>query len=138
MTPLPPSHILNLPSVPESVRLVEPFLRSLKEVEAMDSQRFHNLLVACTEAVYNAVIHGNQQDPSKNVEVAALVNDGVLTITVTDEGGGFDAAAVPDPRLPENLRKEGGRGVFLMRMLVTEVVFEHTDIGTTVTLRYNL
>ena len=72
-----------------------------------------------------------------NVELAARA--GGLDVRVRDEGPGFDPTRVPDPLAPENLSKSGGRGIFLMRMLMDEVAFRCLpDGGMEVTMRIRL
>jgi serine/threonine-protein kinase RsbW len=91
-----------------------------------------NFRVGLTEALSNAMLYGNGHDPSKRVRVEISVDNGAITARITDQGCGFDPAAVPDPTAPENLMKPGGRGLFLMRELLDEVKFN--DEGNCVTL----
>jgi serine/threonine-protein kinase RsbW len=91
-----------------------------------------NFRVSLTEALANAMIYGNDRDPSKRVRVRLLMDDRAIRACVTDEGGGFDPAQVPDPTLPFHAEAEGGRGLFLMRRLMDEVHFN--DCGNSVTL----
>ena len=79
---------------------------------------------AVREAISNAVIHGNHEDPCKRVQVMCQCNsDGEVRITVRDKGPGFKSDAVPDPTSPENRLSTHGRGIYLMRMLMDEVSF---------------
>jgi serine/threonine-protein kinase RsbW len=91
-----------------------------------------NLKVALGEALANAILYGNRQDPDKKVRVQAELRPGEAVVTVTDEGRGFDPAAVVDPTRPENLDRSHGRGLFLLRSLADEVRFNET--GNSVTL----
>ena len=91
-----------------------------------------NFRVGLTEALSNAMLYGNGHDPSKRVRVEVTLGQGEITARVTDQGNGFDPHAVPDPTTPENLLKTGGRGLFLMRQLLDEVMFN--DEGNQVTL----
>lgn len=129
---------LSLTSQRDSIKLVEPFLRSISELTVLDQSRFHDLLVAITEAVNNAIIHGNKSEPTKSVEVDVAVTKKSAVFVITDEGGGFDPESVPDPRLPENILREGGRGVFLIKHLADNVAFTITDNGTSVAITYTL
>ena len=94
-----------------------------------------NFRVGLTEAIANAVLYGNGRDPAKRVTVALEVLLGEVRATVSDEGGGFDPAALPDPRLPENLGRPDGRGVFVMRRLMDEVRFNAAGNQVTLVLR---
>jgi serine/threonine-protein kinase RsbW len=91
-----------------------------------------NLKVALGEALANAVLYGNRQDPEKRVRVQAEFRPGEAVVTVTDEGPGFDPRAVDDPTRPENVDRSHGRGLFLLRSLTDEVRFNET--GNSVTL----
>jgi len=103
--------------------------------EAARKLRF-NFRVCLAEALSNAMIYGNGRDPSKRVQVEVVLLEGRLTARITDEGAGFDPAHVPDPTVPRNLRRVGGRGLFLMRKLMDEV--RYNDRGNSVTLVLDL
>ena len=87
-----------------------------------------------TEAVNNAIVHGNKLDPEKSVTVGCAVDGQNLVFRITDEGPGFDHNNLPDPTAPENIEKPHGRGVFLMRHLADECAFE--DDGRIVELTF--
>jgi serine/threonine-protein kinase RsbW len=91
-----------------------------------------NFRVGLTEALSNAMMYGNGHDPSKRVRVEITLDGARIQARVTDQGTGFDPAAVPDPTEPANLAKPCGRGLFLMRELLDEVRFN--DRGNQVTL----
>ena len=77
------------------------------------------------EALRNAMLHGNKEHPQKKVYIETEITDKAITITVEDEGEGFDHSKVPDPTVGENLLKEGGRGVYLIRHLMDEVKYKN-------------
>lgn len=79
--------------------------------------------LALGEALINAVKHGNRFDPAKKIKVCAEVSRRRASVSVADEGEGFDPAAVPDPTADENLEKPCGRGIMLMRTYMDEVVY---------------
>jgi serine/threonine-protein kinase RsbW len=79
--------------------------------------------LALEEALVNAIKHGNQMDRNKKVHVSFRVVGERFDIVITDEGGGFDPADVPDPTAVENLERPCGRGLMLMRHYMTEVHF---------------
>lgn len=116
---------------------VEPFLRAIEELQSL-GQRYHDLLVAVTEAVNNAIIHGNGCDAAKPVTLDVQTTDDDVVILVADRGHGFDPDSVPDPRQPDRLLQEGGRGVFLIRHLADVVEFYPKTEGTTVLIKYVL
>jgi serine/threonine-protein kinase RsbW len=83
-------------------------------------------MIAITESVNNAIVHGNASDKSKNVSLSLQVTDNSLTFTVEDQGNGFNYENLEDPTSPENIEKIGGRGIFLMKHLCDSVTF-HDD-----------
>jgi serine/threonine-protein kinase RsbW len=82
-----------------------------------------NLRTALAEALANAILYGNGQDPSKRVRVRVETAPDAVRMHVSDEGAGFDPNALPDPTQPENLEREDGRGLFVMQHLVDQVTF---------------
>ncbi|HEV2130552.1 MAG TPA: ATP-binding protein [Longimicrobiaceae bacterium] len=87
------------------------------------SRLYLNFRVGVTEALANAVRYGNRSDPEKEVRVEVMLDDSHVALKVIDQGDGFDPDGLPDPTLPANLERSGGRGVFLMRELMDEVEF---------------
>ena len=87
--------------------------------------------MALREAVTNAMVHGNQEDENKSVEVIFACHDNELEIEVRDQGEGFDPAEVPDPTNAENLLKTSGRGIFLMRTFMDEIEWRSRPEGGT-------
>ena len=102
--------------------LRETVLTNLKKYNFEDGDIFA-VHLALEEAFINAVKHGNRMDPDKGVKIDYLVEPDKITVSVTDEGHGFDPEAVPDPRYGENLYKPEGRGLFLMRSYMDKVEF---------------
>jgi len=90
--------------------------------------------IALREALENAVIHGNREDPQKQVHVSCRCEtETEVSLVVEDEGQGFDSNAVPDPTAPEAIESSHGRGIYLMKALMDEVHFE--DGGAVVRMR---
>lgn len=128
--------MLKLSSDTRNISLVESFVERAVEQYQIAPDVYGNILITLTEAVNNAIIHGNSNDESKTVQIQLKRNDNCLAVCVTDEGTGFDHASVPDPTAPENLLQVGGRGVFLMQQLSDGIHFH--DNGATVEMRFNL
>jgi serine/threonine-protein kinase RsbW len=102
----------------------------------LSPRRVHfNLRTALAEALANAIAYGNRGDPRRLVRVRVEVTPAAVHLHVTDEGRGFDPAAVPDPTLPERLEREDGRGLFVLRRLVDHVVFNAQGNSVCLTLR---
>ncbi|GAA0891988.1 ATP-binding protein [Fulvivirga kasyanovii] len=114
---------IQIPSLTENIRMIESFIDNAKEKFQLDDDIYGNIMIAVTEAVNNAIKHGNQHDKSKNVALSLSLQDGQIKFTISDEGQGFDYKNLPDPTAPENLEKPGGRGIFLMKHLSDEVNF---------------
>ena len=90
----------------------------------MDGSEF-GIELALREALANAIVHGNQEDPHKRVYVVCRCStDGEVSITIQDEGKGFSSGAVSDPTVPENRLLTHGRGIYVMKTLMDEVDFE--------------
>jgi serine/threonine-protein kinase RsbW len=93
--------------------------------------------LAISEALANAIIHGNQEDPHKRVCLSCRCStEGDVSITVQDEGQGFEIDTVPDPTFPDSRLGGSGRGIYLMKALMDEVCFEQR--GTVVRMRKRL
>ena len=90
----------------------------------IDEEIIFDIHVGFEEALRNAMIHGNKFSPDKTVKIEVDVNPGVVVISVEDEGEGFNPDSLPDPTLDENLLKESGRGVYLIKHLMDEVYYE--------------
>ncbi len=113
-------------NIPSDVRFIEDVVELVRrECESMSFAKRHlafNVPVALTEALSNAILRGNGDDPAKHVHVRAEVDKTRLVVDVSDEGAGFDLDAKQiDPTTPDNLSREDGRGLFLMRKLMDRV-----------------
>jgi serine/threonine-protein kinase RsbW len=123
-----------LKSTMESVTEVEAAADKLAaEAGLNEDERFH-ITMAVREAAVNAVLHGNEYDPSRLVAVDIENNGKSLIFTIADEGKGFNPESIPDPLAPENLLRGTGRGIFLIRSLMDEVHFRQLHPGTELTL----
>jgi serine/threonine-protein kinase RsbW len=125
---------LTLRSIPRSIRRVETYLSRINAAMHLDEIQVHKVMVSLTEAVNNAIIHGNRSDPNKKVLVRCEVHPGWLLFIIEDQGRGFHVDQVKNPLKEENLLRESGRGIFLMKTLMDKVEFELTQKGTQVRL----
>ncbi|WP_370088404.1 ATP-binding protein [Ekhidna sp.] len=116
---------IQIPSLPENIRIVESFIDNAKDQYNLDDDIYGNIMIAVTESVNNAIVHGNQSDSKKNVHLQLALEKTLIKFTIKDEGAGFDYNNLPDPTLPENISKPGGRGIFLMKNLCDEVSFKN-------------
>ena len=113
---------------------VEEAIHSINADFGLGEVKTVNLLIAVTEAVINAVIHGNKNKPGKKVEVNIKYDDKEICAKIKDEGEGFDPDKLPDPTKDENLFKESGRGIFIIKSLVDKFEFSSDKTGTELTL----
>lgn len=127
---------IELNSNSDSIAEVEKLIDEVCEINKVNQDYYGNILIAITEAVNNAIVHGNKKDPLKKFSVVCASDEEKLTFRVKDQGQGFDFDNLPDPTDPANIEKPNGRGVFLMRNLADEVNFE--DNGRVVELNFHL
>ena len=116
-------YTLQLQSVPESITILENLIEEIADKYKISDDVFANMMTCLNEALNNAMIHGNKQDPNKKVIINAEVDGRRITWTVTDEGEGFDYVHLADPTAPENLEALTGRGVFIIKHLADQCVF---------------
>ncbi len=125
-----------LKSERKSIKEIEPLMFEIRKSIIINDQKFYNMLIAVTEAVNNAIVHGNRCDPDKKVSLVVQGFKEYVIITIEDEGRGFDPDSVADPRAPENLMKEHGRGVFLIKQLSEYSEFNPSSKGTKITMKF--
>ena len=123
-------------SLPSEVAAISPFVHKLmllfRKCGCL-SQGDSDVEIALREALANAIIHGNHQNPGKHVHVRCRCEPSEISIAVKDEGRGFDVNKIADPTVPENTGSDHGRGIYLMKALMDEVRFE--DGGVAVHMR---
>ncbi len=128
--------MIRIASVPHNITMIEQYLEQVFNEYRISTDHYHNVLIALTEAVNNAITHGNREDASKFVHIDTEHKNRCITFRISDEGRGFDPDSIPDPTLPENIERCGGRGVFLMQRLCKKVIF--SDQGRTVTIEFEV
>lgn len=127
---------LELSSKLESLSKIETFVDEFCDQCCVSEDEYGNILIAITEAVNNAITHGNHLDPNKKVTLNVESSTKIMEFVVEDEGDGFDVNTIPDPTLPENLEKLRGRGIFLMKNLADDISFENN--GTKIKLKFSI
>jgi serine/threonine-protein kinase RsbW len=123
-----------LDSTLDSVNKAEELSAQAATKAGFGEDEVQRISMAVREAAVNAVLHGNAYDPGKKMTVSCETTGGDLVIRVTDQGKGLDPASVPDPLAPENLLKQSGRGIFLMRAFMDEVRIRTLNPGSEITL----
>ena len=127
---------LKIQSSRTSIADVEQYVKELFDRFEIEQELYPNILISLTEAVTNAIKHGNNYDRAKKVSLEVQVRTDRLCCFVTDEGAGFDYDNIPDPTAPENIEKPGGRGVFLIHQLSDRV--QYHDNGSRVEIEFML
>ncbi|HRO40184.1 MAG TPA: ATP-binding protein [Flavobacteriales bacterium] len=127
---------IEFPAKAENIALAEKLIDEACAKNNVPESLYGNILIALTEAVNNAIHHGNGLDPAKKVQLGYALDGDQVTFFVSDEGPGFDHEHLPDPTDPQNIEKPHGRGVFLMRALSESVEF--SDNGASVAITFSL
>jgi serine/threonine-protein kinase RsbW len=128
---------LQLVSRPESINQVEKLVDEIREEYKISEDCYGKILISMTEAVTNAIAHGNKSDPSKMVDITYHFDHDKINFTVTDQGPGFDYYNLPDPTAPENLEKPCGRGIYLMKHLSDQLIFNNNGSSIELTFYTN-
>jgi serine/threonine-protein kinase RsbW len=118
----------------ESVGEVEAAADKLAAEAGLNEDQCFQIAMAVREAAVNAVLHGNEYDPSKQIDFTLENTGTALVFTIADQGKGLDPESLPDPLAPENLLRGTGRGIFLIRAFMDEVHFRQLHPGTELTL----
>jgi serine/threonine-protein kinase RsbW len=131
-------YYIEIESDPNNLITVEEFVNYFAKDLGLNEEQLATLLLAVTEATTNAIIHANKCDKTKLVKVDVKVQNSKLIIKVIDEGTGFDPSEIPDPTKPENILKDSGRGMYLMRVYMDDLKYNVTPDGTETILTMNI
>lgn len=132
--PIIKDNTITIPSDQDHLVAVDDFLEGTLRGFGIDESTIADIAISVTEVVNNGIIHGNKCDPSKALTLQIARSGSTLKFVVSDEGEGFDPSCVDDPLKEENLLKEVGRGIFIIRSLMDKVEFENTPEGVRVTM----
>lgn len=132
MASIPSEDRLLLQSQLQEIARAEEVILDAAARHGFDESECFAIRLSLEEALTNAIKHGNRFDRDKTVVLAYCIDDEQLRVSITDEGGGFVPADVPDPTLDENLERPSGRGIMLMRAFMNRVEFSAD--GQTVTM----
>lgn len=128
----PPKKLVIKSDVSE-LRKVEEFLINIFNEYNLEYKYFNKTYLCISEAVINAIKHGNKNDLNKQVSIIAECNNEEIDIQIEDEGDGFDINNVNNPTLKENINKESGRGIFIIKNLSDKI--EYNEKGNQVQLK---
>ncbi len=121
---------LTIPSERASIENAVDFAEKVAKDIKLKEEESDNLAISISEAVANAIIHGNRLDKKKNVEIAISFKKNELSVKVRDQGGGFDPKKLKNPIDPKNITLESGRGIFILKNFMDSVYFNFKKDGT--------
>lgn len=127
---------INIGSNVNNLRIIEGKVDEIMSSLGISKDEYGRIMVATMEAVNNAIVHGNQYDKSKDVDISFECSQKDFIVKVKDQGMGFNPDCIPDPTSPENIENLRGRGVFLMKNLADDIGFN--DVGNEVIMKFNI
>ncbi len=127
---------LNIASNVNNLRIIEGKVDEIMLTLGINKDEYGRIMVATMEAVNNAIVHGNQYDKNKDVNIRFEYRNKDFIVKVKDQGIGFNPDCVPDPTSPDNIENLRGRGVFLMKNLADDIGFN--EIGNEVVMKFKL
>jgi serine/threonine-protein kinase RsbW len=113
----------------DSVDYAEEITMGMAKRAGFEEDDLIKIGMAVRESVVNAVVHGNRYNANKKVRFSVSKDAGSLTVRIIDEGEGFDVESVPDPLAPENLFRNSGRGIFLIRSFMDDFRIRRVEPG---------
>ena len=119
-----------------NINEVRLFLEEVYDEFTLNKNSFNHVFIGISEVVNNAVLHGNRLDPEKKVFIRLNLCGNQLNIEVKDEGEGFCDSSLLDTTIPENIKSEHGRGIFILRQITDELIFK--EGGRKVVLKFTL
>lgn len=125
---------ITIPSNQEFLCDVDMFIEGILRGYGADESVVADIAISVSELVNNAIAHGNLQDKSKTVTIEINIDSNVVSISVFDEGIGFNPDELDDPLAEENLMKEVGRGIFIVKSLMDSVNIKPSPSGTEIVL----
>jgi len=126
------------PSNPALLPNIEEFVKEIIATTKLSAQKKINLELALAEAAANSIIHGNKSDKNKNIEITVELSERKIIIKIKDEGKGFTIKNVPDPTEKENIYKNSGRGLHIMKALIDNLEYNFSQSGTETILTINI
>jgi len=131
-------YVKEIPSDPDLLPQLEDFIMELAIKSHLSDDKLNNLALSFSEAASNSIVHGNKLDKNKKVKITVHVDEKSMIVTIKDEGKGFNIKAVPDPTRPENILKDSGRGIHIMRSFLDDLRYNFTPTGTETILEISL
>ncbi len=122
--------VKEIPSDSNLLPELEEYLLSIAQECGLPEDKFNNLSLSFSEAASNSIAHGNKNDTNKKIRITIKVDESYMTIIIKDEGNGFNLKTVPDPTKPENILKDSGRGIHIMKSFLDDLKYNFTKDGT--------
>jgi len=119
-----------IPTDPELMPEVDDYIMDIAREYKVEESKFNGLSLSVAEALANSIFHGNKTDPGKIVTITVSITETEFSVSFRDQGAGFDPDSVPDPTTPENIMKDHGRGIHIMKTYMDRVQFVFHDNGT--------
>lgn len=126
---------VKLTSTFQEAESIPDFVDKIANECSLDEDPAETFKLILSEAVTNAIVHGNKEDPTKKVHVSVKVTDASISADIKDEGPGFEPGQKKDPLKEENLLDTGGRGIFLIQQFSDHMEFKEN--GTKMHFRIN-
>ena len=120
--------VKELPSDPELLPQAEEFIIDIAQKVKLNEDKFNSLALSFSEAASNSIVHGNKLNKNKLITITVKVENGIMEIIIKDQGKGFDPLTVPDPTKPENILKDNGRGIHIMRSFLDDLKYNSTSV----------
>lgn len=127
-----------VPSDPEILPELDDFIIQIAREAGLEEDKFNSLSLSFSEAASNSIVHGNKKDPSKKIIITVKVEPHQFIVIIKDEGNGFNLKSVPDPTQPENILKDSGRGIHIMKSFLDNLEYNFTPEGTETILKIKL
>lgn len=115
---------LSIPGRLEYLDLVDNVIEAVNELMEFPEEAATAVSISVIEAGTNAIQHGCRNGSDQRVRLRFIVEQEQLIVEVEDAGSGFEPDALPDPTSPDNILKERGRGIFIMRQMMDEMAFD--------------
>ena len=125
-------------SDPDLLPELEESIIELAKKYKLNDVKLNSLALSFSEAASNSMVHGNKLDVNKKVKITIKVDNDKMTVIIKDEGKGFNLDTIPDPTKPENILKDSGRGIHIMRSFLQDLRYNFTPNGTEAILEISL
>lgn len=124
----------SFPSDPDLLPEIEDWVMEIAQEAKLNEDKFNHLALSVAEASSNSIMHGNKSDKNIPLDIEVTYDSEQIEITFSDSGTGFIMEEVPDPTTPENILKDSGRGIHIMRSFLDDLRYSFSSNGTEVTL----